>query len=94
MHVADAQRVGIGRGMEEMVYEPKPWPVVANRHRKEAVDQAGDIRVLVREAKKALRERNYDLVLALLVGVDKSAQLIVDTLEAAPGSVEGEGEVG
>ncbi len=81
-----------------MAYEPKPWPVVANRHRKEAMDQAGDIRVLVREAKKALRERNCDLALALLVGIEKSAKLIVDTLEAAPGPMMdeegGEGEDG
>ena len=70
-----------------MAYEPKPWPVVANRHRKEAMDQAGDIRALVREAKKALRERNCDLALALLVAMDKSAKLIVDGLEAAPGPV-------
>lgn len=77
-----------------MGYEPKPWPVVANRHRKEAIDQAGDIRVLVREAKKALRERNYDLALALLVGVDKSAKLIVDTLQAAPGPAVDEEKVG
>jgi hypothetical protein len=77
-----------------MPYQPKPWPPVANRHRRQAMDQAGDIRSLVREAKRAIRERNYDLVLALLVAVDKSAKLIVDGLEAAPGPMDegGEGE--
>jgi hypothetical protein len=52
------------------------------------MDQAGDIRALVREAKRAARDHNYDLVLALLVGIDKSAKLIVEGLEAAPGPLD------
>jgi hypothetical protein len=44
--------------------------------------------MLCREAKRALWEHNLDLVLALVVAVDKSAELIVQTLESAPASGE------
>lgn len=66
----------------------RPWPGVANRHREDAIFQAGEIRGLCREIKRALREHNLDLVLALVVAVDKSAELIVQTLESAPASEE------
>jgi len=64
----------------------KPWPGVANRHRGEAMDQAGDIVGLCGEVKRALREHNYDLSLALVVAVEKSAEMIVSVLASAPAS--------
>jgi len=50
------------------------------------MDQAGDIVGLCGEVKRALREHNYDLSLALVVAVEKSAEMIVSVLASAPAS--------
>ena len=67
---------------------PKPWPGVANRHRQRAIDRAGEVKMLCQDARRALRDGNLDLVSALVDSVEKSAELIITTLETAPSEPE------
>jgi hypothetical protein len=67
-----------------MVYQPKPWPVVANRHRVEAILKAGEIRKEAAQARDNVYQ-NPDLAINQLRLIEAWARMIVDTLEAAPG---------
>lgn len=70
-----------------MGYQPKPWPVVANRHRAEAILRAAEVRKEAAQARGNVYN-NPDLVISQLRLIETWAQMIVDTLESAPGPAE------
>lgn len=70
-----------------MGYRPKPWPVIANQHRLRAMLDAGAIRKMAMAAVESVYS-NPDLAIAQLRHIATLAQVVVDTLEAAPGPVE------
>lgn len=76
-----------------MGYRPKPWPPIANQHRTRAMLDAAAIRKMALAAAESVYS-NPDLAISQLRHIATLAQVVVDTLEAAPGPVEEEGEDG
>jgi hypothetical protein len=70
-----------------MGYTPKPWPGVANRHRLRAMLDAAEIKKMAIAACKSVYA-NPDLAISHMQHIATLAQVVVDTLEAAPGPVE------
>jgi hypothetical protein len=67
-----------------MATPKRRWPKAANEARLLAIDNLGEIQVLLKKAKLALRKRNLDLTLSLMAQTELLAQMSQMALENVP----------
>lgn len=73
-------------GTVTMSDKPKRWPIIAERHRTDALAAAMDIRSRCSRAEKALMNGNRDLALLQLSKIDTAAlEIRLSMLQAKQG---------